>query len=84
MELSLAWNGESCQLLGVLIQLHLPETGSQVQGRKNGRVGSDYVADAFRDLLHRVLVDMGVLVELPEVLHNAKSLALFLWNAENG
>ncbi len=27
---------------------------------------------------------MGVLVSLPEVLHNAKSSVLFLWNAENG
>ncbi len=35
-------------------------------------------------LLHRVFVNVGVLVKLPEILHNAKSLALFLWNAENG
>jgi hypothetical protein len=64
--------------------LHLPETGSQVQSCENGRVGSAYVADAFGDFFHGVLVDMGVLVDFPEVLHNAKSLALFLWNAENG
>ncbi len=84
MELAFARNGESCQFLGVLVQLHLPETGSQVQGRENGGVGLAYFADALGDLLHPVLVDMGVLVELPEVLHNAKGLALFLWNAENG
>ncbi len=84
MELSLAQNGESCHLLGILIQLHLPETGGQVQGHENGGVGSAYFADAFGDLLHRVLVDMGFRVELPEVLHDSKSLALLLGNAENG
>jgi len=64
--------------------LHLPDTRSQAQGHENGGVGSSYVAEALGDLLHRVFVNMGVLVELPEILHNAKSLALFLWYAENG
>jgi hypothetical protein len=41
----------------------LPETGSEVQSRENGRVGSAYVAYTFGDLLHRVFVDMGILVE---------------------
>jgi hypothetical protein len=84
MELALARNGKSCQLLRVFVQLHLPESGSQVQCCENGGVGSAYVADTFGDFFHGVLVDMGVLVELPEILYNAKSLALFLWNAENG
>ncbi len=84
MELALAQNGESCQLLRVFVQLHLPESRSQVQCCENVGVGSAYVADVFGDFFHGELVYMGVLVELPEILHNAKSLALFLWNAENG
>ncbi len=84
MELPFAWNGESCQFLRVFIQLHLPETQGQVQGCENGGVCSPDVADTFGDLLHGILVNMGVLVQLPEILHDAKSLALFLWNAENG
>ncbi len=49
---------------------------------ENVGVRSANVADAFGDFFHEVY--MGVLVEPPEILHNAKSLALFLWNAENG
>ncbi len=84
MELPLAWNGEGCQFLRVFIQLHLPESQGQVQCGKNCGVCLPDIADAFCDLLHGVLVDVGVLVQLPEVLHDAKSLSLFLWNAENG
>ncbi len=84
MELALARNGESGQLLRIFVQLHLPESRSQVQCCENVGVGSADVTDAFGDLLHGVLVYVGVLVELPEILHNAKSLALFLWKAENG
>ena len=84
VELALARNGESCQLLRILVQLHLPESRRQVQCCKNVGVGSTDVADTFSDFLHGVLVYVGVLVELPEVLNNSESLALFLWNAENG
>jgi hypothetical protein len=52
VELAFVQNGERCQLLGVLVQLHLPETRSQVQGRENCGVGSAYVPDALGDLLH--------------------------------
>ncbi len=67
-------------------ELHLPEFGSEVQSGKDCRVGSAYVNDTLSDFLHRVLVNMGVLVEVefPEVLHDPEPLALFLWNAENG
>ena len=84
MELTLARNGESCQLLRILIQLHLPESRSQVECCENVGVSSTNVADAFGDFFHGVFVYMGVLVGLPEVLNNVESLALFLWNAENG
>jgi hypothetical protein len=64
--------------------LHLPEFGSEVQCGENGKIGSLNVADAFGGLLHRVFVNVGVLVELPGVLNDPESQALFLWNAENG
>jgi hypothetical protein len=64
--------------------LHLPETRSQVQSCENGGVGSTNIANALSDFLHGVFVDVGVLVEFPEVLHDPEPLALFLWNAENG
>ncbi len=84
MELPLAWNGESCRFLRVLIQLHLPEAWGQVQCGKNGGVRSPDIADAFCDLLHGVFVNVGILVQFPEILHDAKPLSLFLWNTENG
>jgi hypothetical protein len=74
MELALALDGKGRQFLCVFVQLHLPESGSEVQSGK----------DTLSDFLHRVFVTMGVLVEFPEVLHDPEPLALFLWNAENG
>jgi len=64
--------------------LHLPESGSEVLCGENGRVGLADVPDAFGNLLHGIFVNMGVLVELPENLNDPETLALFLWNAENG
>ena len=84
MKLSFSWNGESRQWLRFVIQLHLPEARGKVQSGENGRVGSANVADALGDLLHGVFVDVGVLVEFPEVLYDPESLALFFRNAENG
>ena len=84
MKLSLVGNGKGRQFLRVLIQLHLPESGSEVQCGENGRVGPADVLDAFGNLLHGIFVNMGVLVELPENLNDPETLALFLWNAENG
>ncbi len=54
------------------------------QGSEDCRVGPADVVDAFGYFLHRVFVDVGVLVELPEVLNDPESSAFFLWNAENG
>jgi hypothetical protein len=45
------------------IQFHLPESGSEIQSGEDGRVRSPDVPDAFADLLHGVLIDVGVLVE---------------------
>jgi hypothetical protein len=75
MELALAWNGKGCQFLRVFIQLHLPESRNEVQCGENGGIGPADVADAFGNLLHGVLVNVGVLVELSEVLNNPESLA---------
>ncbi len=82
MELTLAWNGKGCQFLQVFVQLHLPESRSEVQSGENCGVGPADVGDTFVDFLYRVFVNVGVLVEFPEVLN--ESLTLFLWNTENG
>jgi hypothetical protein len=84
MELTFATDGESRKCLRVLIQLHLPESRHEVQCCKNGGIGPADVPDAFSDLFHGILVNVGVLVQLSEVLYDPESLALFLWNAENG
>jgi hypothetical protein len=42
------------------------------------------ILDAFVDLLNGVFVDVGVLVELPEILNDAEPLALFLGYTEYG
>ncbi len=63
MKLSSVWNGKSGQGLRFWIQFHLPKSGSEIQSGENGRVGSPDVPDAFANLLHGVLVDVGVLIE---------------------
>ncbi len=40
------------------------------------------VADALCDLLHAVLVNVGVVVQLSEILDNAKTLSLFFRDTE--
>ncbi len=58
MELAFSWNGESSEGLGFFVQLHLPESGGEVQGGEYAQVGPTDVADAFGDLLHGVFVDV--------------------------
>ena len=63
---------------------HLPESGREVDGCKDGRVGSADVADALVNFFHGVFVRVGLFVETSEVLHNSKTSSPFLWNTENG
>ena len=84
MELSPVRDRESRQGLRFWIQFHLPESGSEIQSGEYGRVGSADVPDAFADFLHGILVDVGVLIEQPEVLHDPESLALLLQHTEYG
>jgi hypothetical protein len=72
------------ELLGFFVQLHLLEACHEVQGIEDVGVSTANVADAFLDFLHGVFVDVRVLVQFSEVLDDPESLALFLWNAENG
>ncbi len=72
------------KFLRVLVHLHLPESGGEIKCGKNGRVGPADVPDAFGNFLHGILVNVGVLVELSEILNDPETLALFLGNAENG
>ncbi len=63
MKLSSVRNGESGKGLRFRIQFHLPKSRGEIQSGEDGRVGSPDVPDAFADLLHGVLVDVGVLIE---------------------
>ncbi len=82
MELSPVRDRESRQGLRFGIQFHLPESGGEIQSGEYGRVGSADVPDAFADFFHGILVDVGVLIEQPEVLHDPESLALLLWHTK--
>ncbi len=66
------------------MQLNLPESRIEVQCGENGRVSPADIPDAFGNFLHGVFINVGVLVELPEVLNDPETLALFFGNAENG
>ena len=50
---------------------HLPESGGEVDRRKDVGVGSADVADALVDFFHGVFVCVGLFVETSEVLHNS-------------
>jgi hypothetical protein len=84
MELTFAGNCECCQLLGIFVQWHLPESRSEVQCCENGGVGSSSVADTFGDLLHGVLINVGVLVQFPEVLYNRSPWPCFFGTQKMG
>jgi hypothetical protein len=48
----------------------LPESGSQVEHGKYGKVGSENVADTFCDLLHGIFINVRAHVELSEISHH--------------
>ena len=84
MKLASVRDRESREGLRFWIQFHLPKSGSEIQSGEYGQVGSSDVPNAFADFLHGIFVDVGVLIEQPEVLYDPESLALLLWHAEYG
>ncbi len=70
MVLSFTWDGKCSEGLRFVIQLHLPKTRSQIEGQKDGGVCPTNVANTFCDLLRAILVDVGVIVQLLEILYN--------------
>ncbi len=66
------------------MQFHLPKSRGEIQSGEDGRVGSPDVPDAFTNLFHGILVDVGVLIEQSEVLHDPESLALLLQHEKYG
>jgi len=44
---------------------------------KNACICSANVVDTFCNFFHRVCIDVGVLVQFPEVLNNSEALTLF-------
>ncbi len=45
--MAFSWNRESGEWLRFFVQLHLPESGGEVQGGEDDGVGSADVTDAF-------------------------------------
>jgi hypothetical protein len=70
VKLAFARDRESRERLRFFIQFHFPESGSKVQGGKDFGIRSSNVTDIFGDFFHRVFVDVRVLVQFPEFLHN--------------
>ncbi len=60
-----------------------PVAFGEVQGGEDCRVGSPDVSNAFVDRFHGVFVDVGVEVELLEILDYSETLALFRWDTED-
>ena len=84
MVLSFTWYRKCSEGLRVFTQLHLQKTGSQIEGQKNCGVCPANVANTFSDFRHAVLVDVGVIVELPEILYNSETLSLFFGHTKSG
>ena len=75
---------EGSEVTVFVVDRHLPEAGSEINGGENGRVGSADITDALVDFLHGVFVSVGLLVETSEVLNNAQANPSFLRNTEDG
>jgi hypothetical protein len=69
LELSHAWYCEGGVWTCPGVQNHLPESGREVNGTKNGAALSTDFANALADVLHRIFVGVGLVVEGPKVLH---------------
>ena len=82
-ELALSLDGEGCEVAVFLVDGHLPESGSEVDGGEDGRVGSADVGDALINLFYGVLVGVGLCVKASEVLNNPESSPTFLGNTED-
>ncbi len=78
MKLSSVRDREGGQGLRFWIEFHLPKSGGEIQSCEDGRVSPPDVPDAFANLFHGVLVNLGVLIEQSEVLHDPESLAFLL------
>ena len=72
----MALDGEGGEVAAFVVDRHLPKAGSEINGGENGRVGSDDITDALLDLLHRIIVGVGFLIESSEVLNDAQAAPL--------
>ena len=66
------------------VEWHLPESGREVDCGEDAGAGSSNVSDAFGDVLHGVLVDLGFAVECPKILHDAETLSGLFRDTEDG
>ena len=77
LELPHAWNGEGSVGACPGVQNHLPESGREVDGTKNSTARSTDFPDAFADVLHRIFVGVGLVVEGSEILYQPYPSILF-------
>ena len=69
LELPHAWNGEGRVGACPGVQNHLPEPSREVDGTENGAARWADFADTLADVLHRIFVGVGLVVEGSKILH---------------
>ncbi len=69
LELPHAWYGEGSVGACPGVQNHLPESSCEVDGTKNRAARSTDFANALADVLHRIFVGVGLVVEGSKILH---------------
>ena len=80
----MALNCKGSEVAILIIDGHLPESRSEIDGGEDVGVGLTDVADAFVDLFHGVLVGVGLFVETSEVLRDAQASPPFLGTQKMG
>ena len=83
LKLALPLDDEGREMDVSLVNWHLPKVRCEVNCGENGWVCPINVADAFVDFFHEILVCVGLFVETPEIVDNAKAPAGLFWNAED-
>ncbi len=77
--LSLSRNHEHSVGSGSWVQKLLPESGSEIHCCEDGATGSSNVSDTFDDVLHGVLVSVGICVEGSEILEEPDASVFYPW-----
>ena len=77
-KLAMALDGEGGEVTVFVVNGHLPETGSEVDGGKNSGIGSADITDALVDLLHGVFAQKLQILRLELVRNIEVGSVLYL------